>query len=85
MEMATLLNVVTFLPLVGAVISIMIPRSEEKLVRAWALLVTIVTFLTSIPLFYYFDGSISGMQFETVKTGLPIMWVLTVLAFCCTC
>jgi NADH-quinone oxidoreductase subunit M len=73
MEMATLLNVVTFLPLVGAIILTMLPRSEESLVRAWALLVSIVTFLTSIPLFYYFDGSVSGMQFETVKEWIPII------------
>lgn len=72
MEMATLLNTVTFLPLLGAVVLMMIPRSEDKLLRSWAVLVTIVTFLASIPLFYYFDGSISGMQFETVKSWIPI-------------
>ena len=70
MEMATLLNIVTFLPLVGAVVLMMIPRSEDKLVRSWALLVTITTFMASIPLFYYFDGSVSGMQFETVKSWI---------------
>jgi len=73
MEMATVLNTVTFLPLLGAVILLMIPRSEDKLVRSWALLVTIVTFLASIPLFYYFDGSASGMQFETIKPWIPIL------------
>jgi len=73
MEMATVLNTVTFLPLLGAVILLMIPRSEDKLVRSWALLVTIVTFLASIPLFYYFDGSASGMQFETIKSWIPIL------------
>lgn len=73
MEMATLLNTVTFLPLLGAVVLMMIPRSEDKLVRSWTFLVTIVTFLASIPLFYYFDGSASGMQFETIKPWIPIL------------
>lgn len=73
MDMATLLNVVTFLPLAGAVILLMIPRTETSLIRSWAFLVTVVTFLVSIPLFYYFDGSVAGMQFESVKRWIPAL------------
>ncbi len=71
MNLASLLNIVTFLPLLGVIVLLMIPRSEEKLIKAWAFLVSLVTFLLSLPIFYYFDGSKSGMQFETVKSWIP--------------
>ncbi|NOX38696.1 MAG: NADH-quinone oxidoreductase subunit M [Calditrichaeota bacterium] len=71
MEMASLLNYTTFLPLLGAVILLMIPRTEEVLIKSWAFFVTLATFLLSLPLFYYFDGSQSGMQFETIKSWIP--------------
>ncbi len=71
MNLATLLNTVTFLPLAGTIVLLMIPREEEKLIKGWAFLVSLVTFLLSIPLFYYFDGSKSGIQFESVKSWIP--------------
>ena len=71
MEMATLLNYTTFFPLVGALVILMIPRKEELLIKSWAFLVTLVTFLLSLPLFYHFDGTQAGFQFETVKKWIP--------------
>ncbi len=71
MEMASLLNYTTFLPLLGAIVLLMIPRTEEVLIKSWAFFVTLATFLLSLPLFYYFDGSHSGMQFETIKSWIP--------------
>lgn len=71
MSLASLLNLVTFLPLFGVIILLMIPKSEEKLIKSWAFLVSLTTFLLSIPLFYYFKGAESGIQFETVKDWIP--------------
>jgi len=71
MEMASLLNIVTFAPAVGALFTFVIQRDQERLIKSWALLVSIVTFIISIPLIYYFDGNNPGMQFETIKPWIP--------------
>jgi len=64
MNMGTILNLVTYLPLIGMVILMMIPRSEEKLLKSWAFLVSLVTFFLSVVLFVRFDGGNPNMQFE---------------------
>ncbi len=71
MNPASLLNIVTFLPLLGVVILLMIPKNEEKLIKSWAFLVSLITFLLSLPLFYYFKAGESGIQFETIKSWIP--------------
>ncbi len=71
MEMASLLNYTTFLPLLGALILLMIPKTEEVLIKSWAFFVTLTTFLLSLPLFHNFDGSRSSIQFETIKSWIP--------------
>jgi len=71
MEMASLLTLVTFFPILGAIVLFMIPRNEESLIKSWSFLVSLVTFLLSIPLFYFFDGSNAGFQFETIKEWIP--------------
>ncbi len=71
MNMGTILNLVTYLPLIGMVILMMIPRSEEKLIKSWAFLVSLITFFLSIVLFIRFDGSISNMQFEVAHSWIP--------------
>ncbi|MEJ2634899.1 MAG: NADH-quinone oxidoreductase subunit M [Calditrichia bacterium] len=73
MNLVSLLNIVTFLPLLGVVILLMIPRTEEKLVKSWAFLVSLITFLLSLPLFYGFKGGVSTIQFETIKHWIPTM------------
>ncbi len=73
MNLSSLLNIVTFMPLMGAVILMMIPRTEERLIKSWSFLVTTVTFLASIPLFYYFDGNIAAMQFQTNASWIPLL------------
>ena len=55
MEMASLLSVVIFLPLVGAGLTLMAP--SDRAVRWFALLVTTFTFALSVPLWTEFDVS----------------------------
>ena len=45
-----LLSLMTFLPLVGMVILLFIPRDNEPLLKSFALIVTLVTFFVSLPL-----------------------------------
>ncbi len=71
MNPTSLLNIVTFLPLLGVVVLLMIPREEEKLIKSWAFLVSLITFIFSLPIFYYFKSGVAGIQFETVKDWIP--------------
>ncbi|MGQ3672695.1 NADH-quinone oxidoreductase subunit M [Xanthobacter sp. TB0136] len=61
-----ILSVVTFLPLVGALFIFFVRSSDEVAERNahWiALWTTIVTFLVSLPLVFYFDNTAPGFQF----------------------
>ena len=73
MNLSSLLNIVTFLPLMGAVVLMMIPRTEERLIKSWSFFISVVTFLASIPLFYFFDSGSAAMQFETNSSWIPLL------------
>jgi NADH-quinone oxidoreductase subunit M len=66
-----LLSVLTFLPLVGALILLFLPKEEPKQLRAVALITSIVGFLLSIPLALYYRPGQSGMQFEESHAWIP--------------
>ncbi|HVP66988.1 MAG TPA: NADH-quinone oxidoreductase subunit M [Anaeromyxobacteraceae bacterium] len=70
--MATLLNVVLFLPLAGAAIALLLPRGEASQHRAWALTVTLATFLLSLGLWFGFDAGRGAPEFQ-FETKLP--WI----------
>jgi len=62
----TILTVITFLPLVGAVLAVLLPGRDARaqdLVRWIALVTTLVTFGLSLWLWSAFDPSNSGFQF----------------------
>ncbi len=70
------LTVVVFLPLVGAGLMFLVPMSAVRLV---ALVVTVATFLFSIPLGVLFDPATSHMQFTeqvTWITSPPVSYSL---------
>ncbi|RLA96554.1 MAG: NADH-quinone oxidoreductase subunit M [Deltaproteobacteria bacterium] len=58
-----LLSVVTFLPLVGALLLLFAPREREDWIKGFALGVTLLDFVLSLALFIYFDDGVAGMQF----------------------
>jgi len=58
-----LLSVVIFLPLAGAILTLFLPRHRDGWVKAWALIVSLVTFLLSLPFYFAFRGGTAGMQF----------------------
>jgi len=69
-----ILSVITFLPVVGAIIILSI-RGEEAVVaqqaRQVALLVTVTTFLLSLTIWFGFDASTAAFQFEEKVDWLP--------------
>ncbi len=60
----SILTLVTFLPLAGAVLLMLSPRRDRE-IRWFALVITLFTFVLSLHLPAHFDSSKAGFQFET--------------------
>jgi NADH-quinone oxidoreductase subunit M len=70
-----LLTAVTFLPAVGAVLLMLVPRRLGVAHRAAGLGVTVLTLALSLPLWFGFDGDSADMQFEEFHRWLPTLGV----------
>ena len=70
-EGGPLLSLVIFLPLLGAVVVLFLPRGEGGLHKGTALVTSIVTFLFSIPLWLRFKPQVRGWQFEQKADWAP--------------
>ncbi len=85
MELGNLLNAVIFLPLVGAILMLAAPSGRS--VRWFALLVTLGTFLLSIPLWFGFDVASAanlqfrGMEFPLISKSLDIRYLVGIDGF----
>ena len=66
-----LLNVTIFLPLAGVITLLFFPKEKEQLIKIWALFISLVTFLLSVPLFCSFRSGVSDIQFETLAAWIP--------------
>jgi NADH-quinone oxidoreductase subunit M len=58
-----ILTIVTFVPLTGAVLLVLFPRRDRD-IRAFALVVSLLTFVLSLHLPVYFAHHHAGFQFE---------------------
>lgn len=65
------LSTVIFLPIFGALLIFLIKRSSETFIKWTALVISIVTFILSIPLFSSFDKTTSNMQFTETYEWVP--------------
>ena len=66
-----LLTWLTFLPLAGALLLLVLPKEELGQIRIVALAFAIFDFLLSIPLVARYSGTKSGMQFEEMHAWVP--------------
>lgn len=57
------LSLIIFLPIVGALVTMLLPREREEVIKRWALLVTLVTFVLSVVVAANFDYG-AGEQFQ---------------------
>ncbi len=73
--MDNILTIITFLPLLGAVILLAFNKNAVGLIRGWTLLTAVVNFLVSLPLWWTFDPTVAGMQFEKVYEWIPALGV----------
>jgi NADH-quinone oxidoreductase subunit M len=73
--MAYLLSLVTFLPVVGAALVLLLPRREERVTKLVTLGATLVTFVISLPLYFRFDPASADYQFVELKAWIPSLGV----------
>jgi NADH-quinone oxidoreductase subunit M len=59
-----ILTIVTFFPIIGAVLLLFVPRERHDSVKSIALIIAFITFLFSIWMYAMFEPVASGMQFE---------------------
>ncbi len=64
MENSNLLNYLLFVPLFGGLILLFIGKSKENAIRYFGLFVSVLTFIISLVLYFNFDPSNSGFQFQ---------------------
>ncbi|MDX8393192.1 MAG: NADH-quinone oxidoreductase subunit M [Mariprofundales bacterium] len=65
-----ILTLSIFLPLLGA-IAIALFIKDDQQVRISALIISVLTFLVTLPLYFSFDTSTAHMQFEELHTWIP--------------
>ena len=68
-----LLSILIFAPTAGAVILSLIPAAQTKLLRSLALAVSVIVFAFSLPLFFDFEPSRTGFQFEEKHAWIPVL------------
>ena len=70
-----LLTFIIFLPLLGALATLVIPRTEVRLMKAVAVFATVATFLLSLVALSNFDGSTHKMQMAEYHNWIPSIGV----------
>ena len=84
-----LLSILIFLPLLGALIAAVMPRSNESLLRGWSVAVSLLVFITSLGLWFGFDSTSPDFQYiERVPwvPGIGVTYQVGVDGIiCCWC
>ena len=66
-----ILSTIIFLPVIGGLVLLLIGRGREGLIKLFALLISVLTFALSLPLFTGFDRTTYLMQFVERKDWIP--------------
>ena len=65
------LSLIVFLPVIGAMVLLAIPKANETAIKAWALFVSLVTFIVSVGVVAAFDfGDTSRFQFAVDRSWI---------------
>src|SRR6058998_3082322 len=65
------LTAVTFLPALGGLVLLLVPRRVASAFKVGGLVVTLATLLLSVPLYVGFDGDVADFQFEEARAWMP--------------
>ncbi|MBI3895132.1 MAG: NADH-quinone oxidoreductase subunit M [Acidobacteria bacterium] len=68
--MSFLLNCILFLPAIGALFLLAIPRQQATSLRRWSLYISLATFLLSLVLPFRFEPASAAMQFVTNRSWI---------------
>ena len=68
-----ILSVITFTPLVGALLLLLIRGDQEELIARLALVVTVVPLILAIVLWANYDQAAGGMQFTELHEWIPVL------------
>lgn len=66
-----ILSTLIFLPISGAILISLIKRTNDTFIKRTALLISLITFVLSIPLFSSFDKTTANMQFTETYNWIP--------------
>lgn len=66
-----ILSTLIFLPIAGAIAILLIKRTAETFIKWTAFLISVMTFILSLPLFIGFDKTTSAMQFTETHEWVP--------------
>jgi NADH-quinone oxidoreductase subunit M len=67
------LSFIVFLPLAGALALAVVPRLTSRAVKYLSLLFTFAVLVLAILLFFRYDRTLSGMQFEEIYSWIPAL------------
>jgi NADH-quinone oxidoreductase subunit M len=70
-----ILTIITFLPLLGAIFLLFVPRERESFHRNFTLALTLAVFILSLPVFFQFDASSAAFQFEEKADWFPSLGI----------
>ena len=71
-----ILSVLIYVPLLGAVILLFVRREHETYIKGFTLVLSLIEFALSIPLYFYFNEKTVGMQFVERRAWFP-EWGIT--------
>ncbi len=66
-----ILSTLMYVPLLGAIILLFVPRKNELFIKSFTLVFSVVEFGLSLPLFFAFDEQAKGMQFVERAAWFP--------------
>jgi NADH-quinone oxidoreductase subunit M len=70
-----ILSLITFLPLVGAILSLLVGREQIRSLRNLAFLVSVATFAVSLPIPFVYDQTTPAMQLVERAAWIPSLGV----------
>lgn len=69
---SNLLNWILWMPIIGAIVVLLIPKAKENAIRWWGLVNTAISFALTLVLYSKFDTAVPGMQ-EAFNVSIP--WI----------
>ena len=67
------LSLLIFLPVLGAILIMLMPREREAAIKWAALIASLVVLVVSVPLYTNFNSDLPGYQFEEFRPWIPAL------------